>query len=55
MRGRYGKNWRRMHAKIIKLMEKLWSKNYPRVINRRVVGRIEEAITEIEEEQDQQL
>ena len=50
-RGRWGHlHRRRARAKIIKLMAKLWVNDYPRVITRRVVKRIDDAIPESAEE-----
>ena len=43
-------DWRREHAKTVRRMQKLWSKEYSRIITRKVIGRIEETIQELEEE-----
>ena len=52
-RGRWGHlHRRRARAKIIKLMEKLWVNDYPRIITRRLIERIQEAIPESVEEQE---
>ena len=50
-RGRWGHLHRwRARAKIIKFMEKLWVNDYPRIISRRVLTRIDDAIPESAEE-----
>ena len=43
-------DWRREHAKTVRRMQKLWSKEYSRIITRKVIGRIQETIQELEEE-----
>ena len=43
-------DWRREHAKTVKRMQKLWSKEYSRIFTRKVIGRIGETIQELEEE-----
>ena len=49
--GRWGHlHRRRARAKIIKLMEKLWVNDYPKIISKRVRKRIDDAIPESAEE-----
>lgn len=49
---RGSRDWRRSHAAIVRKMEKLWSRDYPRIITRKLTGRIKETIPELNEESD---
>lgn len=44
------RDWRRSHAATVRKMDKLWSRDYSRIITRKVTGRINETIQELDEE-----